>query len=163
MYETIKQGFEKVQKVLHALTGVALAIMMVVIMVQVITRYVIFYSIPWSEELSRYLFVFVIMIGLTVAIRDDMLISIDLIDRILPPKVDKYLDVLRKIVALGVSLVVVICCSRMFTIGKIQKSPAMGIPMITMYGTIFVSYILAAISMVFKIIDRLLDKEAVQK
>lgn len=153
MYNKIKGAFGKVQNMLLVLIGIALAVMMSVIMLQTLTRYVIFYSLPWSEELSRYLFVFVIMIGLTVAIKDDMLISIDLIDRFLPHKADKVLDGVRKMLALFVSIIIVICCSRMFTIGRIQKSPAMGIPMITMYGTIFVSYILAAVSLVFKIID----------
>ena len=50
----------------------------------------------------------------------------------------------------------------------IQKSPAMGIPMIIMYGTIFVSYIFVAITTVFKIIDILIeaknsDTEEVEK
>lgn len=155
MYKKIEKAFNKVQDILLVLIGIALAIMMSVIMLQTLTRYVIFYSLPWSEELSRYLFVFVIMIGLTVAIREDMLISIDLIDRALSPKADKCLDAVRKTLALLVSVVIVVFCSRMFTIGKIQKSPAMGIPMIIMYGTIFVSYILSAISLGFKIIDNI--------
>ena len=153
MYKDIKRAFGKVQKVLLVLIGIAIAVMMSVIMLQTLTRYVIFYSLPWSEELSRYLFVFVIMIGLSIAIKEDMLISIDLIDRVFPGKCGKWLDAVRKTMALLVSIVIVIFCSRMFTIGKIQKSPAMGIPMITMYGIIFVSYILAALSLVFKIID----------
>lgn len=153
MYKKIKGVYGKVQKVLLALIGIAMAIMMSVIMLQTLTRYVIFYSLPWSEELSRYLFIFVIMVGLSVAIKEDMLISIDLIDRMLPGKSGKWLDAVRRALALFVSIVIVIFCSRMFTIGKIQKSPAMGIPMITMYGTIFASYILSAISLVFKIID----------
>lgn len=163
MYRKIEKIFGKVQNFLLALIGIALALMMSVIMLQTLTRYVIFYSLPWSEELSRYLFVFMIMIGLTVAIRDDMLISIDLIDRILPEKADKYLDTIRKLFALLVSVVVVVCCSRMFTIGMIQKSPAMGIPMIIMYGTIFISYILAALSLVFKIIDNLISGNNTEK
>lgn len=157
MYKKIEKVFEKVQNVLLVLTGIALALMMSVIMLQTLTRYVIFYSLPWSEELSRYLFVFVIMIGLTLAIKQDMLISIDLIDRILPKKIDKYVDAVRKILALVVSVIIVICCTRLYTIGTIQKSPAMGIPMIIMYGTIFISYIFAAITMVFKIIDTLIE------
>lgn len=157
MYRKIEEAFEKVQNVLLALIGIALAVMMSVIMLQTVTRYVIFYSLPWSEELSRYLFVFMIMIGLSVAIKKDMLISIDLIDRFLPYKANKYLDAVRKLFALGVSVVIVICCTRMFTIGMIQKSPALGMPMIVMYGTVFVAYILAAISLVFKIIDALIE------
>lgn len=106
--------------------------------------------------------IFVIMIGLTLAIKQDMLISIDLIDRILPEKIDKYVDAIRKIIALVVSVIIVICCTRLYTIGMLQKSPAMGIPMIVMYGP-FISYIFAAITLVFKIIDTFIEANSPEK
>ena len=58
MYKKVERAFSKVQNLLLGLIGIALTIMMSVIMLQTLTRYVIFYSLPWSEELSRYLFVF---------------------------------------------------------------------------------------------------------
>ena len=53
----------------------ALIVMMVVIVVQVFTRYVIFYSLPWSEELSRYLFVFIVVCGINVAVSREKLME----------------------------------------------------------------------------------------
>lgn len=44
--------FEKLQKLVNGITGLMLIAIMVIIFVQTFTRYVIFYSIPWSEEAS---------------------------------------------------------------------------------------------------------------
>lgn len=48
--EKAKQVFSRLQSAVNALTAVILVAIMVIILVQTFTRYVIFYSIPWSEE-----------------------------------------------------------------------------------------------------------------
>lgn len=151
MFKRMEREFEKVQNVLLALIAIALGLMMVIIFLQTATRYVIFYSLTWSEELSRYLFVFLIMIGLTLAIKNDELISIDIIDRILPAKAEAVLDTLRKIIALFLSGFIAILCTKMFKLGMIQKSPAMGIPMIVMYGTVFLGYLFSMLTLILKV------------
>lgn len=154
MFEKIETGFKKVQNVLLAILAIALAAMAIVIMVQTLTRYVIFYSLPWSEELSRYLFIFIVMIGLNLAITDNMLINIDLLDRALEGKpFGKIIELVRLIIAFAVSVIIAYNCQKLFFIGSIQRSPAMEIPMIIMYGIIFAGYIFAAIALIFKIIE----------
>lgn len=153
MYCKLEKAFAKIQDIVYVIIGIALVLMVLIILAQTFTRYVIFYSLSWSEELSRYLFVLIIMFGLSIAIRDDMLISIDLIDYVLPAKLQKYLRVLRQIVALVLSIVIVFSCQQLFPVGMIQKSPAMRIPMIIMYSVIFAGYLLSAMSLVFKIAD----------
>lgn len=153
MFQKIQKAVGRIQDVFLALIGIALALIMVIVFVQTFTRFVIFYSLPWSEELSRYLFVFIIMIGLNVAIRDDMLIRIDLIDYFIKGKAAVVLNLLRTIVGLGVSAIVGVNASSLFKIGMIQKSPAMQIPMIIMYSVIFAGYLLAAVAMIIKLIE----------
>lgn len=166
MFKKIENAFARVQNVLMALIAVALGLMMCIIFLQTVTRYVIFYSLTWSEELSRYLFVFLIMIGLTIAIKNDDLISIDIIDRILPEKGEAVLDTVRKLIALFLSGFIALLCTRMFKLGLIQKSPAMAMPMIIMYGTIFLGYLFSAITLVFKVGDglyRIFGKEGTKE
>jgi TRAP-type C4-dicarboxylate transport system permease small subunit len=154
MYEKIKKGFAFLQHLTLVATGIALVLIMAVVLLQTFTRFVIFHSLPWSEELSRYLFVFIIMIGLNVAIRDDMLIRIDAIDYLLKNRNGKLiLTILRLCVGLVVSVIVMWSSTSLFRIGMIQKSPAMRIPMITMYGVVFSGYFLAVIAQLFKLID----------
>lgn len=162
MFKRMEHAFEKVQNGLLALIAVALGLMMAIIFLQTVTRYVVFYSLTWSEELSRYLFVFLIMIGLTIAIKNDELISIDIVDRILPAKAEAVLDTVRKIIALLLSGFIAILCTKMFKLGLIQKSPAMGMPMIVMYGTVFLGYLFSTLTLILKVgegILKILGKE----
>lgn len=164
MYNNIKTIFNKALDVVLGIIAAALCLMMVVVFLQTFTRFVIFHSLPWSEELSRYLFVTILLLGLSVAIRDDMLISIDLIDTIVKGRGQAVLRVIRPLAGLLVCIMIVANAMPLLKVGMIQKSPAMLIPMVIMYGVVFVGYILAGISTLFKVIDAVIalvhpDKE----
>ena len=45
------------------LCAIAIAVMSVVVFVQVVFRFIVKSSLPWSEELSRYLQVYIICLG----------------------------------------------------------------------------------------------------
>lgn len=81
--EKAKCIFEKVQRIVNGIIGLMLIAIMVIIFVQTFTRYVIFYSIPWSEEASRYLFVGMILLGINMGISQNLMVRIDLIDNFL--------------------------------------------------------------------------------
>lgn len=76
-----------------ALTGIMMA--------QVILRY--FFSAPlfWAEEAAVQLLVFMTLIGLSLLVRSDALIKIDLLSRLLPPKGQKLLSLLFGLLFLG--------------------------------------------------------------
>lgn len=153
MLNSIRKMVEKFQELFLALVGLALMMIIVVVSLQTFTRFVIFKSLPWSEELSRYLFVFIIIIGLNVVIKDDMLIRIDLIDYIIKGRGAVVIKVLRIVIGLVVSVMVGFNATLLFRIGMVQKSPAMQLPMIIIYIIICLGFMLAAISMLFKLID----------
>lgn len=81
--------FTKLQKFIMGLNGVILMAIMVVVFAQTFTRYVVFYSIPWSEEASRYLYVALTLLGVNLAVTKNQLVNIDLIDHVLPPSVKR--------------------------------------------------------------------------
>ena len=78
--EAFRNIFNKVQCFSKHLIAVCMVVMMTVIFVQTMTRYVVFYSIPWSEELSRYLYVTLTLMGVNLAVTSKQLVRIDIID-----------------------------------------------------------------------------------
>ena len=60
-YGKFLDGIEKIEKLFLAVT---VAIMIIVIIYQVILRYVFSASNAWSEELARYLFIYDVMVAL---------------------------------------------------------------------------------------------------
>ena len=74
----------RLQGLINWIIGLALMLLLTVILLQTFFRYVVFYSLHWSEELSRYLFVVMILLGVNIGITRDNFVRIDLIDNFLP-------------------------------------------------------------------------------
>ena len=72
--------FDRLQKLVEAALAIMLAVMMCVVFVQTFTRYIVFHSIPWSEELSRFLFVGIIVLGINLGISRNQMVRIDILD-----------------------------------------------------------------------------------
>ena len=137
------------------LITLALIAMMVVIVVQVFTRYVIFYSLPWSEELSRYLFVFIVVCGINIAVSREKLIKIDAVQNSIKSLRGRLaFDIMHASVGLLACILIAIYCTDLFPVGRVQKSPAMRIPMIIMYVTVFSGYVISSIALALKLVEK---------
>ncbi len=155
MYGLFVKFFTLFQKFVLCVITLALIAMMCVIAVQVFTRYVIFYSLPWSEELSRYLFVFIVLNGINIAVTREKLIKIDALQNSIKSLRGRLgLDILHVIAGIIACVLIAIYCTDLFPVGRVQKSPAMRIPMIIMYSVVFVGYVLSIIALVLKLIEK---------
>lgn len=83
-YSKFLDKLELIEKVLLAVT---MAIMVIVMIYQVILRYVFSASNSWSEELARYLFIYDVMIAAAVATRRNSHLQVDFLINLLKPKV----------------------------------------------------------------------------
>jgi TRAP-type transport system small permease protein len=69
-----------------AIIAIAFGLMILALLLQVVARYVLQVSIPWTEEVSRYLLVLMTFVGAALALRDRQHIAITfLLDRLSPP------------------------------------------------------------------------------
>lgn len=122
---------------------VTLLVMSVVIFWQVVCRYVLKSSLPWSEELSRYLLVWTSFIGGAYGVRLGAHIGVEAFTLLLPKKAQKALNIFVMVACLILCAVI---CKFGFEIvqtqlAKNQLSPAMRIPMGYMYAAIPVGMI----------------------
>jgi TRAP-type C4-dicarboxylate transport system permease small subunit len=147
-----------IQSILNGVIALILITIMCVILLQTFTRYVVFYSLPWSEELSRYLFVVMILLGINIGISGDMMVRIDLIDHFIPVKGKKIFAVARYLIALAVSSVFFYSTFDMISIGKYQKSPALQLSMSYLYIILCVGFGFAIVSILIKLIKELRAK-----
>lgn len=158
--EAVTIVVKKIQMIVGGLLALILALMMCIIFLQTFTRYVVFYSLPWSEELSRYLFVALVCLGINVGVANDLMIRIDNIDHGLSPRMKRVFEIGRLIVELFISVMFFVSSFDMIRIGKFQKSAAMQIPMHIMYGVVAAGFALAIISVLFKLVETIMQKEA---
>jgi TRAP-type C4-dicarboxylate transport system permease small subunit len=146
--EKFSAVFKKVQKVNSVVIGAALLLMVLVVFLQTFCRFVIFQSLTWSEELSRYLFVAIIALGVNLATSNHLFVKIEIIDGYLKGQALFLMNVVRKAIAMYVSFIFVYSGYELIKIGGYQVSPAMSIPMSILYAIIFVGFVLNAIALV---------------
>ncbi len=128
----------------------------VVLSIQVFMRYVMGASLSWSEELARYLFIWLIYIGISYGAKVMRHIKIDAGLFLFPKKIRPYIVITGDILFLIFSITVVIYSSkliqRQIMIG--QTSPAMNIPMALVYAAPAVGFALTAFRQIQTLIYR---------
>lgn len=141
-----KKAFVTVQRVNGFVISLALLTMMGVVFLQTFCRFVIFQSLSWSEELSRYLFVAVIVLGMNLAITNHLFVRIEIIDNYLKGPAGVVMNLIRKGIMLFVNIVFVYSSYKLIIIGGYQTSPAMRIPMSLLYSIILIGFVLNIIA-----------------
>ena len=155
--------FKFSQKILGIIISLMLIGMVVVICMQTFCRTVIFRSIPWSEELSRYFFVWITVLGSSLAISQKLLVKIDVIDQKLKEITVWKLEHFRLL--LGLIMQVVYCYSAclMIPVGAFQKSAALKLPMQYMYLIIAIGFFFSIMAVLAEFVYLRRGKDAVMK
>jgi len=123
---------QKLSNILESATlwliAAALAVMTVVVFVQVIFR-MISASLPWSEELARYLMIYMTYLGVSVGVKRKSHIAVEfLVDRF-PAKVQDAVEIVTNTICIICCAIIVLYGVQLVEITMMQKSPAMQIPM----------------------------------
>ena len=84
------------ERVISVLMAASLAIMFV----QVFTRYFFSYSFTWAEELVRIFFVWVTLMGISLAGKYSMHICIDVTQLFLPKSLIRYINIVAAIITI---------------------------------------------------------------
>lgn len=132
--------------VLTALLGLAKAsiivisvVMICVTLAQVIFRYVIAAPLPWSEELARYCFVWIVFLGGAVGLSRGIHLGVDLFVNMLPRPVQRAVELLTWALIAAFAVIVINASRPVLTMNMFQRSPALGVQMTWIYIAIPVS------------------------
>ncbi|MBE3580854.1 MAG: TRAP transporter small permease [Thermoanaerobacteraceae bacterium] len=139
---------------LSLLLGVLMMLMVVVIFAQVIARYVLHNSLSWSEEIGRYLFIWITFLGAVIGVKERLHVGVDVVVNAVPPGVRRIL------VLVGNSLMIVFVAYmlqgsfKLLELGWHQVSPATSIPMLYPYLILPLASILM---LVYLLVNAVLD------
>lgn len=125
-------------KSLEALVATSYVVIVVVGFAQVLFRFVFASPLSWSEELVRYVFVWSVFLTAAIAFNLNSHISIDFLTTWYPPRLQRVFALVSwGCVILGVVVVFVLGMQLIQSPSvRLQKSPAMEIPMIVPYAAI---------------------------
>lgn len=139
---------------------ITLSLMSLFIGLQVFMRYIAHASLSWSEEVSRYLFIYLVNIGISYGVKTNRHVTISFFIRLFPETVRHYILVVSDVLFfLFSSLVTVHGVKVAWLIGNLgQKSPALGIPMWIVYSAVPVGFALLSIRLIQRIYNRIFRK-----
>ena len=132
----MKKILTLMEKTFAFLSMAGISLMLIIIFLQVISRYFFGYTASYSEELSRYLFVWVTFLSLPVVSRQGghMVVGL-LLERFTGEKL-RRLKIAGCICSMAFLAIMVWQGIRMVQLAVWQTSPAMEIPMSYMYISI---------------------------
>ncbi|MDD3794401.1 MAG: TRAP transporter small permease [Lachnospiraceae bacterium] len=125
--------------------------MVIIVFVQVIMRYIMGHSISWSEELTRYMFVGMIYMGVNLGIRDEIQIKIDVVDMIFKGKALKMIKVLQYVITLIAIAAGIVGSYYLVKVGFRATSPSLHMPMWMMYIVFPIGFFLDFIEVIRRI------------
>ena len=144
--------YNGLHKVIRAVLFVVLTAMVVVVTAQIVCRYVFFYSLSWSEELSRYMFAYLILIGAGFGIADRSSICIDIVETVTSGNTKKIIHFVQYLVSLAAVVFLLFSSIELMKLGGKQLSPAMNVPMSVVYLCMPIGFILMIFEIIVKII-----------
>lgn len=147
---------DRLQKAINMILGLILACFMTIIFLQIIGRNFLHFSIWWSEEVSRYLFLWLIMLGVNVSIYQKNMLRLEILDMVLPKRVKGVIDLIVDILSLTV-VFALLYCSILYIkdLGTNQIAPTLGIQMRYVVLCLPIGMSLSIWTQIVVIIDRL--------
>ena len=102
--------------------------MSIIVAVQVFCRYVLNHSLFWSEELARYLLVWLTFLGASVAYYRNVHPGIDVIYARMPNSIQKITAITVHLVSMTLFGIMIIFGAKFSYFVRLQISPALNLP-----------------------------------
>ncbi len=132
--------FDRLRAVLYWISVSSMTIMLGLIFFQVVSRYFFGHTFEWSEELARFLFVWVVFLGSALIMGESGHLAV----QILPNKfkgtgVGVAIEIFINLCSYAFTLLLLIQGAKMTSVMTFQMAPGLGISMSVVYSIIPIS------------------------
>ena len=133
----MKKRLQKItDTILSFAAFILIAGVVLVILLQVFYRFVLKLPLSWSEELSRFLFVWMVYIGTYIALRRGIVLSITMFIDKLPKQIKKWEKIFSNLLMCFYLIIVLVQGINISIINLKQPSPVLRMPMGYVYFAI---------------------------
>ncbi|WP_042349413.1 TRAP transporter small permease [Bacillus massiliigorillae] len=137
-----------INKVSAFLTSTFLVLMVILVFIQIVSRIIFQSSFSWTEEVSRYLMIWLTFIGAAFSFQHGAHVGVELLTSKLPAKVSAILQVFVAILCMILFYVMIVKGLELVDHSSLQHSPALRLPMSFVYLIIPISGVLMALNMI---------------
>ncbi|WP_203340633.1 TRAP transporter small permease [Planococcus beijingensis] len=143
---------------LSFLTVLSFAGVIIIVTIQIISRFAPF-SFIWTEELTRYLFLYGIAFGAPLALMRNEFINVDMILNRMPDNFRRYYEIVIYLAIILLSLVMVVQGYSFTLLGDNQRSATMPFQMSVVHASLLIMSVFLVFYAVLKIIDLIKNKQ----
>lgn len=156
--QQVVKAIDAINRVVGILLALMLGVMSILIILQVISRFVINLPLTWSEELSRYLMIYIVFLGASLAMRHNKLISIEILPETLTGNKRRFVIILVMVISIIFFAILFKQGIGMLPLVQMQSSPGLQLSMAIPYASIPIGSFLLALNSIAVILDELSSK-----
>jgi TRAP-type C4-dicarboxylate transport system permease small subunit len=153
MLDTIKSLFAGINRLVTVFTGLMMHVLVIMVALQVFSRFVIESALPWTEELARLSFIWLCFLGLSVCVFEKSNLGIEFIYNRVGPSGKKSLSIIVEVLMLFLFGIITIFGAKLLVMVSMQISPTMGYNMAYAYLPVQLGGALSFIYTVVNLID----------
>lgn len=148
------------EKVLETGTFLTFTALVMVVLLQVVTRFALpSLSFVWTEEASRFLFVYSVAFGAPLAMKKNEYVNVDILTSLLPKRVRHGLEAIIYLATVVLFSVVFIYGMEFAKLGVTQMSPTMGMPMTIAYSSITITAFCIIVYAIYNFVGHIANKK----
>lgn len=125
----MKKLMDKIAFCIDSIGGIAVLVMTLVVLLQVIMRYVFNTPMTWTEEFARYLFIYITFLGAALLVYERGHLYVEVIFGNLPGRMKTAVRLLIDFIIFGFSIYLIISSASSMLVSQGSRSTAMQIPM----------------------------------
>jgi TRAP-type transport system small permease protein len=161
------KSIDSINRIFEKLAGVMLAGMVISITIQVFAR--IFSSkldlsinVSWTEEVARYLMIWMVFVGGALAARKGRMIAIETVAQLVPAVAGKILKYISHLISIVFYLVIFYIGLQWVSFGGSETAPVTQIPMSILYSSMVVGSLLMTINTIGFLVEIVVQKKDIR-
>lgn len=131
--ESLDARMRLIRRLVNGIIVTLFAVQVIVVFGQVVWRFIFNSPFSWSEELARYLQVWLVLLAASVCIRKGRHLAVDFATHALPFRINKILKLINTVIIMFFTGVLVIVSVQMILVTIDQMTPAMRVPILVVY------------------------------
>jgi TRAP-type C4-dicarboxylate transport system permease small subunit len=124
------------EKVMQWLCYILVTLMVINTSMGVFFRFVLHNALSWTEELGRYMMIWMGFFGCALATKDNSHVGVEMFTDLFKPGLKRVFKIASRLVVIGFLLVILIKSGEQLGLLSIQKSSALEIPMAIPYSAV---------------------------
>ncbi len=138
------------------------ALLVVLIFLQVAFRFILNFSLDWTEEMSRYTFITLVYASAIVAVKRNRHLRTEGLVQALPKDIKKWVSIFSDVIWLAFTLLMIRLSytAAMTVLASGQVSPVLNVTMGYMYAVVPIGFTLMSLRILQRVIRKIKDRNS---